>query len=1170
MKHLENLRAKGVPTEAGSRHVFMDNTGYFITFPGDAQGKYHQAMWFKTNKSTRLFKQYPLDGMMSFPDGQSIGELSRNASTSSKGHAEGNLIEGESAILDAGDVNFSIRGAAFVGSRPPAVAASRAETAGESEFSIRGAAATSSPASARPPTEAFVERNTHNDRTFSPHISNSDLFANTMAVSRETQERDDAASSVSGVAGSDVSGSKTPKCHVCQVRTGILVKCPTCKHHYHRHCLTDPSIMQHLSSEWQCQRPKCKKKRSSSQASSPVFGPNTNAQKKQRVSCPDTVPPNMVVGAHPVLLESTTATQPMLLSTIPPPTGSHGEGSSTVLADDEADSLVAESFAPAPAGVPKKGGKLKAVKHKTSVPGLEERGNERGVMNTPIPNKSQPASVANDEKGDHVGAPISRPQPCSSNPRIIAEESFHPLKVQAAATLKSSYNTSHLRNGIGSASPLSDRGDGRKAKKTHVPKADKTKIKCTSCKVRVVPPNPFGRTICHECKDSGVEKAVRISLDAEAVKPTKRSVQELDKSEHSSGAASAVQASNAAQVDDGSEAISGTSPGPSDLTQTGGMATAKEGTADQFVRTSLESGAHATTTPMVVTTPAATTTISVDSPIASNSAQKQSMNHIVDADAMDVDNEPHAQKDNGEPLSSSGSTDEDDMALSTLGSKRALNPKLGSRPSVPEKKSKHQKTRQPKEAGYFVNLDSTDEDDDVPLSTFLSKQIPTPKRGTSLPVKKGRASHVRVTQVVEAKDQYDLGGSFKRPKGTYARLINMALSDAIDGSLRPNEITQWISKNIPGYDLKHGTWAEGVKSTLIFKSDTSGKNGVATLKRSGPGGSEDWYELLPEWKDKVERWDAVLALPRSPLAKATGDPLPAAIFPQAMPSAGPADQSPSNSAAKTRATVTRRSTEKVKEKQRKQPPAGCPSKKIMERNSNPNVTNNESKADGEFVDDDSSSDQPLAQMGSNRRASDNDSLFAEDMENVCNSPRLRGTDRQSVADNAYVGDLFRETAAVPQASEDRGNPSQKKQPYSIHDMTLEQVLACRPPAVHTEFNKAWPSLDPKKMDFDYDAKRAEIRARPGRKARFGQKRPVDVEKVLATVGGPSKLPPWPPIDNSLGLTQEQLGDELILEPCETWEEFFGTTEEVKPCIIDGKLAFRPVGGKSRAVYKTNI
>ena len=119
-----------------------------------------------------------------------------------------------------------------------------------------------------------------------------------------------------------------------------------------------------------------------------------------------------------------------------------------------------------------------------------------------------------------------------------------------------------------------------------------------------------------------------------------------------------------------------------------------------------------------------------------------------------------------------------------------------------------------------------------------------------------------------ATSEYDLGDSKTRPNNTYKKLIGMALCSAPDHCLRGKEITTWIRENIPGYQ-EESNWANGISATLSMNRDREGhpgpwrKIGGDEAKQNQPC----WYQLLPGQEFEMLHWDPVLKQAVSPMKR---------------------------------------------------------------------------------------------------------------------------------------------------------------------------------------------------------------------------------------------------------------------------------------------------------------
>ncbi|KAI7214856.1 hypothetical protein KC343_g8679 [Hortaea werneckii] len=120
------------------------------------------------------------------------------------------------------------------------------------------------------------------------------------------------------------------------------------------------------------------------------------------------------------------------------------------------------------------------------------------------------------------------------------------------------------------------------------------------------------------------------------------------------------------------------------------------------------------------------------------------------------------------------------------------------------------------------------------------------------------------------------GNSHARAKGSYIRLIGMALCDAPDHRLQLRGIAAWIAENIPSYDLGVGNWEHGLEVTLRAHVGDRGKMMFKTVDFK-PGadddrhGNKEWYKMHEALASTHERWDSGLKQAVSPLFASFGE-----------------------------------------------------------------------------------------------------------------------------------------------------------------------------------------------------------------------------------------------------------------------------------------------------------
>ncbi|KAI7540072.1 hypothetical protein KC331_g9378 [Hortaea werneckii] len=113
------------------------------------------------------------------------------------------------------------------------------------------------------------------------------------------------------------------------------------------------------------------------------------------------------------------------------------------------------------------------------------------------------------------------------------------------------------------------------------------------------------------------------------------------------------------------------------------------------------------------------------------------------------------------------------------------------------------------------------------------------------------------------------GNSHARAKGSYIRLIGMALCDAPNHRMQLRGIAAWIAEKIPSYELGVGNWEHGLKVTLGAHVGVKGKMMFKAVDFK-PGvdddrhGSKEWYQMHETVASTHERWDPDLKQAVSP------------------------------------------------------------------------------------------------------------------------------------------------------------------------------------------------------------------------------------------------------------------------------------------------------------------
>lgn len=126
-----------------------------------------------------------------------------------------------------------------------------------------------------------------------------------------------------------------------------------------------------------------------------------------------------------------------------------------------------------------------------------------------------------------------------------------------------------------------------------------------------------------------------------------------------------------------------------------------------------------------------------------------------------------------------------------------------------------------------------------------------------------------------ARNEYDLGNSFERPKNTYPKLVAMAVGSTEDSRMHSKDIIPWIAANIPGYDLKEGNWEAGIDATVSqYRYKPAEEKQICRkpywhshILDASNNAKGRIVELLPGIEDIMPQWDPVLKMPVSPVKR---------------------------------------------------------------------------------------------------------------------------------------------------------------------------------------------------------------------------------------------------------------------------------------------------------------
>ena len=130
-----------------------------------------------------------------------------------------------------------------------------------------------------------------------------------------------------------------------------------------------------------------------------------------------------------------------------------------------------------------------------------------------------------------------------------------------------------------------------------------------------------------------------------------------------------------------------------------------------------------------------------------------------------------------------------------------------------------------------------------------------------------KSSKKRHCYSVASTNPYDLGNSEQRPKGTYEKLIGMALLSNPGLHMSATEVCIWVTENIPGYTGEK-VWQDGLRATISMhrEGNTSKLHAPNTplWKCQDKDARPMRWALMPGMEKKLMHWDPVLKEPRSP------------------------------------------------------------------------------------------------------------------------------------------------------------------------------------------------------------------------------------------------------------------------------------------------------------------
>ncbi|KAK4496310.1 hypothetical protein PRZ48_012290 [Zasmidium cellare] len=434
----------------------------------------------------------------------------------------------------------------------------------------------------------------------------------------------------------------------------------------------------------------------------------------------------------------------------------------------------------------------------------------------------------------------------------------------------------------------------------------------------------------------------------------------------------------------------------------------------------------------------------------------------------------------------------------------------------------------------------------------------------------------RKSQQAVARDEYDLGSSFERPKKTYERLIGMALIDAPANRLQSKDIVEWISTNVPEYDKTEGIWANGIKATL--RLNATGKCGKVICRQvewaEGDDGEpgKDWWVLKPDVKDTLDRWDHRLKRP-------TLGPKTSQLNEQGPLELDNADEVDADEVDADDIEIDRQARlldAATTSQSKKTNPVKTAGKKRATKSAT-HATEPDAM-DVDAIDDngqhgvpdvESSDEEPLASRAKTRHS-------------------LVSTVSQRTA--SFHSELDGTPGKAPHTTSDKV-PLPASQ-HETKDMDITSLLAAPGPypvrddlyvrgLIHEEVEnidfskedlKDWPEYRPQNH-FDREQKIAEIKARPNRKQLFGKPATASMlDAPLDIMRPPSLAPALTVLRDSEEFASIGKEPEEMEKPCNSLADFLGVREDVVyvPCIHKRNLAFKDQNPHVRNPIVTDI
>lgn len=1095
----------------GTIDVIGDDTGYFITFANNDEGRTKLQQCFQAHKGDKLFGQYRLI-MRRFSYGQASdqngddGMVPRASATAVTTNVQ-SCARASSPIQDDMQTAPSFDGQTHMSEQDHTEPNKGIEQTVSTPLMASNSALPPSHDLAQSPPRRHLP---HPAQPFSPH---------------------DSTSSMSVQAASDISSMGHRRCHVCKVKSdaAILVNCSTCSRRYHRHCHTTKSIPVVPGNDWQCQRCERKKvplnRRVLGPLRMPLNGKATGAAAMEDGSSSRLDATEMPVdGKEAASAEMLNDEAPILGSSEMPINSTaampddHGRGSNELGEEESLDHVQTTLQTQEPNHV-------EPAANQQIGSTAQQPADDAGTHSA---EPTADSMIDYEDPGQQYGQPANSDDPQFTELQDLVEKSFtasasssrsdqpkkRPLKLILTKRKRSELDE---RNGMPQRDPNPPSLHLGKQSGFNNPELDAP-----------APDHPSGlhRTqVSDSCAERpGIEAAIPDLRGSHASASPVDSVVQVNKFTKKS------KPQMVRCIDCGNR-----TPKPPFGPGSTGLAR-----CTQCKKKVAEKAAEGPLPGVAKQSPLQTTREDRNDIVISLLADEESPQ-------SPLRTRPPSQAENERP-------DAQDALMPP-----AVEPQRSETHNCDVEMADDDGRSEDDDDSLFGDTDMVDHIEGLPAASQPSAMSQESTAATSAaPTSKRKTGFKRKSQCSVPTDKNDLGNWDRRPKGTYRRLIAMALCDTPGNALQPHEVVEWISRNVPGYENKEkeGSWAEGIKSTMIM--NVQGRSGAILATRikwkQGDDGEEgkDWYQLLPGMKERLEHWDRTLQRPVSPAT--FGQPQNIARMVNDI-----ASYSDSDEQDQPLASFRQGKLKPVQTGGRKHVTKST----SMDMHDAMDVDDAEHRIARGTPDPGSSEEEPLASTSAKRKQ------HIAQQRNTASllSPagRTPSKNHPPVSDSTPLAAPTRVSNVAKLST--RAAALTVGDDLMVREFIKEEVANRKFTAKNLD---EWPEYLATNQ-VNREEEKLEIMKRPTRKQLF--KKPAHISSLHDPNGNTRPPPTAPPLvvakDAHRFLDVGKDSQEYD-KPCETLDEFLGVPEDVEyePCIVERHLAFRVPG--ARVSNKTDI